>query len=631
MVNGQSPKNLSLEIVNGISIVNSDFSDLVKDGFNNEISISKNFCDKLSLGMGVKHSSFNVKQEFGQTSGSRNQFRSIGFDLGPQFSFGSDRFSIKLYGRTGLAINSTPELISRYPSSDIVTSNLKQQSLNALTARLGVKLNTELCKGIQLFVSSEYLTSLNGDISYQSKDISKAIRADGSIDPDLASEIPSTSTSFNFSSINVNFGVSIAIGKLGNHPNRRSSNPLYQDKGNKAVNPMYQPRSSSNSNPLHQESGNQGSNILYEGANNSGSNSGQNSGTRAQDYNSSRSNTTTAAQLDNKDENKPISTATDYNSSRSNKADGAIENPNGGNTSGTRAQDYNSSRSNTTTAIELDNQDEKDEIDPISTATDYNSSRSNKADGAIENPNGGNTSGTRAQDYNSSRSNTTTAIELDDQDEKEEIDPISTATDYNSSRSNKADGVIENPNGGNNSGTRAQDYNSSRSNTTTAIELDNQDEKEEIDPISTATDYNSSRSNKADGAIENPNGGNTSGTRAQDYNSSRSNTTTSIELDNQDEKEEIDPISTATDYNSSRSNKADGAIENPNGGNTSGTRAQDYNSSRSNRGIAAPNDDIRVSMSRADKKKMKRKLKREKKQRLKEERRKRKSQANSIY
>ena len=516
MVNGQSPKNLSLEIVNGISIVNSDFSDLVKDGFNNEISISKNFCDKLSLGMGVKHSSFNVKQEFGQTSGSRNQFRSIGFDLGPQFSFGSDRFSLRLYGRTGLAINSTPELISRYPNTDIVTNNLRQQSLNALTARLGAKLNTELCKGIQLFVSSEYLTSLNGDISFQSKDISKAIRADGSIDPDLASEIPTTSTSFNFTSINVNFGVSIAIGKLGNHPNRRSSNPLYQDKGNKAVNPMYQPRSSGNNNPLYQQSGNQGSNVLYEGANNSGGNSGQNSGTRAQDYNSSRSNTTTAAQLDN-------------------------------------------------------------------------------------------------------------------QDEKEEIDPISTATDYNSSRSNKADGVIENPNGGNNSGTRAQDYNSSRSNTTTAIELDNQDEKEKTDPISTATDYNSSRSNKADGAIENPNGGNTSGTRAQDYNSSRSNTTTSIELDNQDEKEEIDPISTATDYNSSRSNKADGAIENPNGGNTSGTRAQDYNSSRSNRGIAAPNDDIRVSMSRADKKKMKRKLKREKKQRLKEERRKRKSQANSIY
>jgi len=571
MVNGQNQKNLSLEIVNGISIVNSDFSDFVKDGFNNEISISKSYCKKLSLGMGVKHSSFNVKQEFGQTSGSRNQFRSIGFDLGPQFSFGSDRFSIKLYGRTGLAINSTPELISRYPNSDIVTSNLKQQSLNALTARLGAKLNTELCKGIQLFVSSEYLTSLNGDIYYQSKDISKAIRADGSIDPDLASEIPTTSTSFNFSSINVNFGVSIAIGKLGNHPNRKSSNPLYQDKGNKAVNPMYQPRSSSNSNPLHQESGNQGSNVLYEGANNSGSNSGQNSGTRA--------------------------------------------------------QDYNSSRSNTSAAVELDNQDEKDEIDPISTATDYNSSRSNKADGAIENPNDGNPRGTQAQDYNSSRSNNINAAGTESNSGGNRG---TEATDYNSSRSNKADGVTENPNGGNNGGTRAQDYNSSRSNTTTAIELDNQDEKDEIDPISTATDYNSSRSNKADGVTENPNGGNNSGTRAQDYNSSRSNRGIAAPDDDirvsmsQAQKRKIK-------RKLKREERLRRKLNQLNGNSSSGTRAQDYNSSRSNRGIAAPNDNIRVSMSRADKKKMKRKLKREKKQRLKEERRKRKSQANSIY
>ena len=67
-------RKLQIEISNGISFPNSGFEDFVEDGFNSELSLSKQFCEKISLGFGVKHSSFNVKQEFGPVQGSRNKY-----------------------------------------------------------------------------------------------------------------------------------------------------------------------------------------------------------------------------------------------------------------------------------------------------------------------------------------------------------------------------------------------------------------------------------------------------------------------------------------------------------------------------------------------------------------------------
>ncbi|PXX98798.1 hypothetical protein DF185_15590 [Marinifilum breve] len=451
-------QNLSIEIVNGISLVNGDFKDLVEDGFNNELSISKSFCPKLSLAMGVKHSSFNVKEEFGQTQGTRRQFRSLGFDLGPQFSFGSDKLSVILYGRTGLSVNSTPEIAQKHPNTDITTSGMKQQSIKALSARIGAKVNTELCKRIQLFVSSEYATSLNGDVNFYTKDISKAIGADGRIDPDLASEIPTTSSSFNFNSLNVNFGVSIAMGKMGNHPNVRSSNPLYQGNQNKGENPMYQERGQNN-NPLYEQSGQQGNNPMYEqGISGGGGHVGQTSGTRAQDYNSSRSNTTSAKEDKKEEDEQKTVDAQDYNSSRSNNIEAVGGDPKQG---ATKAQDYNSSRSNTTSAKE--DKKEEDEQKTVD-AQDYNSSRSNNIEAVGGDPKQG---ATKAQDYNSSRSNTTSAKE-DKKEEDDDNKKTLKAQDYNSSRSNNIEAVGGDPNQG---VTKAQDYNSSRSNTTSAIDM----------------------------------------------------------------------------------------------------------------------------------------------------------------
>jgi hypothetical protein len=91
-----------------------------------------------------------------------------------------------------------------------------------------------------------------------------------------------------------------------------------------------------------------------------------NTSSRAQDYNSSRSNTTALREQDEKFEraDNAGTRARDYNSSRSNistlrEEDDKFDRP--ANT-GTRAQDYNSSRSNTT-ALREDVSDRKDKLD----------------------------------------------------------------------------------------------------------------------------------------------------------------------------------------------------------------------------------------------------------------------------
>ncbi len=622
--NQSNSGNLLLEISNGISMPKAGFEDFVKDGFNSELSLSKQFCKKISLGFGAKHSSFRVRQEFGPVQGSRNQYTSTTFDVGPQFSLGNSKFAIQVYGRTGLSVTSTPEIKSLQANTDITTEKLKQQSVKALSARIGAKIKTEVCTGLQLYVSSEYVTTLNSDINFYSKDLSKAIGADGRLDPDLASEIPFTTKNLKFSSLNVNFGVNIGIGSLCASNSKRNSNPLHQNSGTKAVNPMYQQRSSGHDNPMYQQNSNKGENVLYEGASNSGGNTGGTSGSKAQDYNSSRSNRTVRAKA--ADINGDLDQATraqDYNSSRSNKR-GITADTSGddGNTDennrGVEATDYNSSRSNKR-GITADTSGDDGNTDTNNRgveATDYNSSRSNKVDNISDSSgDDGNNDGSKATDYNSSRSNKADNAKSSDINRDGNLDNATKAQDYNSSRSN------------NEGSTKAQDYNSSRSNRRGVAKTDEDNEAGNNRGVE-ATDYNSSRSNKADNVSDSSgDDGNNDGSKATDYNSSRSNKADNAKSSDINRDGNLDNATKAQDYNSSRSN------------NEGSTKAQDYNSSRSNRrGVAKTNDDIRVSMTQAQKRKMKKKLKREERARLKknkqqqkEEIKKRKMQASSIY
>ncbi|RUT79140.1 hypothetical protein [Ancylomarina longa] len=376
---------LSLDVINGISMPSGDFQNFASDGFNSGIQINKSFCKALSIGFGARHSSFGVRQEFGPVSSSRNRWINTTIDVGPQYSISTGIFALKLYGRSGVSIISTPEINLYYPNTDILTTQIQSRSTQALSTRLGGKLNAEICNGLQFFLSGEYVTTINSNLTYSSREVS----TDGTIDLEEGlRKNPLTNKNLSFSSVNVNFGISIGLGNFGSKAKtKRNSNPMYQDNENKGTMPMYN------------ESSTQGN----------GSNS---SGTRAQDYNSSRSNNSSVI----------------------------APNPNNTNTD-IKATDYNSSRSNRTTNSTLK---DTNEIKPTKTQ-DYNSSRSNNSSVIAPNPNNTETD-IKATDYNSSRSNRTTSNTLTNTAENTNKNNSTKAQDYNSSRSNNSSVIANNPN-----------------------------------------------------------------------------------------------------------------------------------------------------------------------------------------
>ena len=212
-----------------------------------------------------------------------------------------------------------------YPETDITITTLEAYKSTALTTRLGASMTAHIFEGIDFYFSSEYLTSLNSDMNYQTRDLSGAIRDDGTLNSDLANELPYSNERLSLSMLNVNIGVRISIGGIGN---KRKPNPLYKANRNSYINPMYEGLRF-NYNPL-----------------------GSSNGTQAQDSNSSRSTNSSSVAPDSNG-GKDDTGATDYNSSRSNRtlSSSRANTSDTTQTSGTRAQDHNSSRSNNTSII----------------------------------------------------------------------------------------------------------------------------------------------------------------------------------------------------------------------------------------------------------------------------------------
>lgn len=296
----ENTKTYSVDFFNGVSFPQGDLNNFLRNGFNSGILFHRNFSKKLSLGLSANHSRFNHRQKFGPIQGSnRQELSTTSFDIGPQYNMKLGRFSLEFYGRSGLSIVNSPESTMLYPETDISITTLEAYKSTALTTRLGANMTAHIFEGLDFYFSSEYLTSLNSDMNYQTRDLSGAIRDDGTLNSDLANELPYSNERLSLSMLNVNIGVRISIGGIGN---KRKPNPLYKANRNSDINLMYEGLRF-NYNPL-----------------------GASGGTRAQDSNSSRANTSDTTQ-----------------------------------TSGTRAQDYISSRSNNSSII-APNPDESETI-----------------------------------------------------------------------------------------------------------------------------------------------------------------------------------------------------------------------------------------------------------------------------
>lgn len=550
----------SASFANGVSTSSGDLGDFAENGFNSNLNFSKSVCEMCEMDFTLGYTNFLLKDDFIPDSSSDYNFDMIGLKAGPRFSFGRGTFSMDLYGKAGFNFINTPELEETFRNTDEFTTRMRNKSVRALSVNIGANVNVQVCEGFGVFLNAEYTKFFNSDVVYQTRSVVTAVNPVGVLDPDLLEQIPVETQTMDLSYTNFNIGFKIDLG------------------------------------------------------------GGKKGGTRAQDYNSSRSNNSSAILLDYQDGDDLIL--------RKRPGRSVANDPSTGNQSGgNRAQDYNSSRSNNGSAgvmLELD--DGEDIVlrkKPGRTrAQDYNSSRSNTTmvifselgDGedlvlrkrpgrALDESSGGSdtdqTGGTRAQDYNSSRSNNGSVIvdwEGDDLVLRK--------------RPGRMQEVTGDTGSGEGGGNRAQDYNSSRSNNGSAgivwvgdndIELRkkpgviNEERTGDEDQGGTrAQDYNSSRSNNSGIAWQNgediilrkrpgrmmDDGSGTSGrggiSNATDYNSSRSNTTSSISLDFTDGEDIILRKRPGRVMD-------DGSGENDPMG---GTRAQDYNSSRSNTTMA---------------------------------------------
>lgn len=205
----------------------------------------------------------------------------------------------------------------------------------------------------------------------------------------------------------------------------------------------------SSNNPLYQGNGNQGENPMYEPASAAGPASGGFSGkkgydqyqSRAQDYNSSRSNTTSGVESGD-------DILRNGNDKVVRKRPGGTLKKNGGSDIDTASP----ANHNTTRTNRIQPQADTGE-DPL---LRKRPGRVKYGQAAAAGSSAG--SASRAQDYNSSRSNTTSA-----RMDPEKPPKISKPIDMSSPQ------LMQEPGGsgsGGSGGTKAQDYNSSRSNTT---------------------------------------------------------------------------------------------------------------------------------------------------------------------
>ena len=385
----QNTAAYTLDFVNGISSPLGDFQSFSELGHNSSFIINKSFCKHISVGLNTNYTSLPLKEPFNV---SNEKWSSFSFSIGPQYNVDIKKVSVQFYGRLGLSFISIPEIINFYPETNVTDLNFNESKTNGLNTRLGINLGTQVCNGLSFFTSAEYTSNLYSNVNYQTRDVSGAIGATGQIDPDLASAIAFENSDFSFSSFNINFGIRLNINQKNN---RNSTGIIQRDIDTRNVR---------NSVGKYNDGGN-------------------GSGTRATDYNSSRSNKSENNGIVNNDTNggngsgnntngNKSTDATDYNSSRSNKSEdsGVVnndtngENGFGNHTNGnksTDATDYNSSRSNKSEDSGVINNNTNGENgfgnntngNKSTDATDYNSSRSNKSEdsGVVNNDtNGGN-------------------------------------------------------------------------------------------------------------------------------------------------------------------------------------------------------------------------------------------------
>ena len=604
----------TLDIKGGVNLPANDFKNYADNGFHAGVTLNKAVYKNLGLGVSANYNHFGLKDNFESTD---NAWSSVSLAVGPQYTLPLSMFFIQVYGHIGMSLikspgitkdaDNIPDYFDKYDEGFFNTFKMESESNTGFHTDIGIKVGAQLSKRLIIFVGSTYTTSLNSPIKYDSRDISKAFHPSGEIDIEMIRTTPFEEKSLAFTSLNVNAGITINLGKTSNtrsaqdYNSSRSNKPSPIAFTNDTIGNDTMPKFVKDYNASRKD---------YDAKKPKEPRSitppdsvtGNDSVPRpVQDYNSSRSNKPRPIR-DTAEKDTVQRPVQDYNSSRSNKprpiawsdavtVNDSVPRP---------AQDYNSSRSNKPSPI-VRTDDEIDNDSVPRAVQDYNSSRSNKPRPItwINDTIGNDTVPKIVKDYNASRR---------DYDAKKPKEPRSVtppdsgtendsvprpAQDYNSSRSNKPSPMreIDDSNSNDTVPKHVKDYNASRKD----YDAKRPKEPRSVTPPDSGTendsvpkpvqDYNSSRSNKPRPIIDTAEKDTVQGPlHAQDYNSSRSNKPSPIAWSDIETGNDSVPRP-VQDYNSSRSNKPrsvreiDDIIVND----SLPIPVQDYNSSRSNK------------------------------------------------
>ncbi len=356
-------KNINIGFAYGLSVPSSSFKNNTYAGNGSYFELSSAYYfSKIGLGLSIgqisnptdnNFSDFTENLGFSILNNSEN-IKSTYVGIGPEYKLKLNKFETTFQIKAGMyTIKSFAIKSDNIENPDVTIPVLNLNSDNTKTlgfVSTGVKFDYNINHNLSVFVSAGYLTTLSGQLALTERKV-EDINNNGVIDQedfkraDGSIKYSITEKNTPISSLNLSFGVSYHF----------------------------------------------------------------NLSTKAQDWNSSRSNKTSSTSRVNDNNNTPASTkAQDWNSSRSNKTSSTSRVSDDNNTpTSTKAQDWNSSRSNKTSSTSRVSDDNNT---PTSTkAQDWNSSRSNKTSSAapVDNNDNNAPTSTKAQDWNSSRSNKT--------------------------------------------------------------------------------------------------------------------------------------------------------------------------------------------------------------------------------
>lgn len=205
-----------LDLNAGLSMPGGDFENYADNGFQTGLMINKAIYKNLTLGLSTNYNQLKIKDGFQSPD---KTWSSLSVGVGPQYTFPFNQFFIQFYSHLGVSFINTPILNQQqvgkpdYFEDDMTVFQIKSGKNRGFYTSAGFKTGVNLSDKISLFVGSTYSTDLNKAISYQHRDLSKAIHPSGRVHTDVINATPFEKEDFYFSNLGITLGVSIKIGK----------------------------------------------------------------------------------------------------------------------------------------------------------------------------------------------------------------------------------------------------------------------------------------------------------------------------------------------------------------------------------------------------------------------------------